>query len=571
MTTIDEMARRLDEIEARVRGLEGAAPERVRPQWAPQWRPAAQWPPPVGEPSATAGTRPPAAAPAGGPALRGAAARPNTSAHPASSLEDLVGGRVLAWLGGAAVLAGVAFLLVLAVRRGWLGEEERTVLAGLTSLALLIGGAVAQERRGHTDAARAASAAGVAGLFATLVTAARVYELIPVAAGLAGSVVVGVVATALALRWRSEGIGALGILGALAAPLLVGAPLDDATLALVWVVAMAAAVVVVACGWDWLGAAAATLTTMQWVGWLLDASRPEADVVVMLSAFGLLTAATALACAARGASGWAWPVLTGNAVVLGIAGYAALESDLWLAALGAVHLAAGLAGMRTGRIPRELSVMVATLGVVALDVAFALHFSGLVLVAGWSAVAVGFVAASDRAPAAATSASISHAALALSHLLLFEAPPEALSAGLPDVAEGLAGLGIAAAAAAVAAVVAPAADRRGWTAAACLVVLYGASLAIVSSFGPHGQDGQLALSAFWALTGIGALVAGLVRDAPAVRAGAFGLIGVAAGKVFLVDLASLTALYRVGSFMAFGVLALAGAYAWQRIRPAPAD
>jgi hypothetical protein len=37
--------------------------------------------------------------------------------------------------------------------------------------------------------------------------------------------------------------------------------------------------------------------------------------------------------------------------------------------------------------------------------------------------------------------------------------------------------------------------------------------------------------------------------------------------VFAFDLASLTSLYRVGSFVALGLLLLLGAFAWQRIRP----
>jgi uncharacterized membrane protein len=60
---------------------------------------------------------------------------------------------------------------------------------------------------------------------------------------------------------------------------------------------------------------------------------------------------------------------------------------------------------------------------------------------------------------------------------------------------------------------------------------------------------------------------GLVRDRAALRVGALALLGVTVGKVFLFDLASLTSLYRVGSCIALGVLLLAGAFAWQRIRP----
>src|SRR4051812_25738822 len=52
-------------------------------------------------------------------------------------LEDFVGGSLLAWLGGVAVLAGLAFLLTIAVSRGWIGEGARTALAGVLSAGLL--------------------------------------------------------------------------------------------------------------------------------------------------------------------------------------------------------------------------------------------------------------------------------------------------------------------------------------------------------------------------------------------------------------------------------------------------
>src|SRR5689334_1890410 len=76
-------------------------------------------------------------------------------------LEEFLGGSVLAWLGGVAVLAGLAFLLTIAVSRGWLGEGARTALAGAVSLGLLAVGVRLRERRGRNDAALSAAAAGI--------------------------------------------------------------------------------------------------------------------------------------------------------------------------------------------------------------------------------------------------------------------------------------------------------------------------------------------------------------------------------------------------------------------------
>ena len=40
------------------------------------------------------------------------------------SIEDLLGGRVLAWLGGVAVVLGFVFFLGMAVSRGWIGQKD---------------------------------------------------------------------------------------------------------------------------------------------------------------------------------------------------------------------------------------------------------------------------------------------------------------------------------------------------------------------------------------------------------------------------------------------------------------
>jgi uncharacterized membrane protein len=117
---------------------------------------------------------------------------------------------------------------------------------------------------------------------------------------------------------------------------------------------------------------------------------------------------------------------------------------------------------------------------------------------------------------------------------------------------------------------------------AAVFALYAISALLVTPFqpGPEAaglplaeidvrQQGQALLSALWAVTGVGVLIAGLVRDDALLRRGALVLLGVTIAKVFVFDLASLTSLYRAASFVALGLLLLAAAFAWQRIRPRP--
>jgi len=80
------------------------------------------------------------------------------------------------------------------------------------------------------------------------------------------------------------------------------------------------------------------------------------------------------------------------------------------------------------------------------------------------------------------------------------------------------------------------------------------------------RQGGLALSVLWTALATGLLAAGLgLRSRPLFYA-AYGLFAVTAGKVVLVDLATLPTLYRMLSFLALGVLLLAGAWLNLRFR-----
>jgi uncharacterized membrane protein len=622
-------------------------------------------------------------------------------------LEDLLGGRVLAWVGGAAVLLGIVFLLAIAVSRGWLGEGARTLLAAVASGVLLAAGAWLHERRGRGDAARAATAAGLAGLFATLTVATQVYAIVPALSGATLAILVGSLATGLAIRWSSRGIAALGILGAVGAPLLTGAGHDGDVIVLLFVAFAAAAGVLLWRRWDWLGLAAFTLAAPQWVAYLFDGATTASSATLVLIAFGALAVAMAVghdlraAAAAAGVRSQQAFLLALNAIVLAVAGWFAFgelgSSDngtAWLVGLAAVHLIVGLAGPRFAGVSHELRLLALTLGVLLADVAFAVLSHGWVQAAGWSAAGIAFaalaraVAPHDRdsafvqyglgghlalslvqalvvanplevlvgtealsgAGAAAVAilatscltagglvrereaswrvalhavglASVAllsalaldgvalvlawageglvlahiarrsddpvaergaHGFLALAtlHALAFEAPPSALTEGLDAPLDALAAVGAAAALALVVSEWLPGLTPRlplVLRASAAVGLLHLASGLLVTAFAGDqaaggtlltaDQQSQLVLSVFWGLVGVATLVAGLRRDVRALRIGGLALLGVTVLKVFLLDLATLTSVYRVGSFVALGLLLLAAAFVWQRLRP----
>lgn len=627
------------------------------------------------------------------------------------SFEDLLAGRVLAWAGAVAVLVGIVLLFAVAISRGWIGEGVRTGLGLLVSTALVVVGCWSHERRGRTDAALAAVAAGVAGLFVTVVVATRIYELIPTAMGVSVGLAVGALTTSLALRWRDAGIAGLGIVGGLLAPVLVDAPQDGATLALVFTAALAAAGVCVYARWDWLGLAACAAVTPQWVGYVVTGPGSPAALATLV-AFGSVAAVAAVGFELREPTAAVRPVsvllLAFNGFLLAAVGWIALDQHpLWLIGLAGTHAGVGVGLLRNARASRPVGVLATALGAVLADLALLQLLDGPALTVGWAAATVGFAAlvsfaaarggALDNAAAGAGLAA--HVALALVNAVMADVPPEAVLAGsdfgvaasgalaalaaacltsglvLADrprwqallngagvaataylVAANLDGVPLVAAWAAEAIALAELARRRRdsfalrmalwhlglavghvlWieappsalfvglaqplpaalAIAACIVAAWrcaaaaatfaavdalegdhhgdqpspdaapataftvpvattGALLALhlvsvqIVTVASAGAQAQTLLSVFWGAAGVVALLVGLTRDRAALRTGALWLLLGALAKVFLYDLAALTSIARVVSFVVLGMLLLLGAFAWQRIRPRP--
>jgi hypothetical protein len=85
------------------------------------------------------------------------------------------------------------------------------------------------------------------------------------------------------------------------------------------------------------------------------------------------------------------------------------------------------------------------------------------------------------------------------------------------------------------------------------------------------KQAQVSVSILWGLIGMAVFLAGLIRWRQGIREGGLGLLGLATAKVFLFDLSYLDVAYRVLSLIGLGLLLLAGAYAYQSLRPRVPD
>jgi hypothetical protein len=360
-------------------------------------------------------------------------------------------------------------------------------------------------------------------------------------------------------------LGAVGLVGLLAAQLL---PRTGATRPLGHAVALF--VLAYATAFVLEDAVLAVVWAVEAVGVLLlaRASRSSLDPVGGFGAASLLGLALAHA-------------LTVDADPSQLAGAPdeLLAGAIALGAVGAVALAGA---QLLPRGPLRAVAHALSLFVLAYASAFVLH--GPALAAAWAIEAAVVMALATRGDAGVNPVGWVGAAsllgLAGLHGIAFEAVPDALVYGAGDLTEAAIALGSVAGAAFAMSRLLPGERREERLVFASLgaaSLVYLGSVAIVTAFQPDAtgfdtatallderQQGQLLLSAFWAVTGVGALLVGLARRTRAVRIGGFVLLGIATTKVFLFDLSALEALYRVGSFVALGLLLLGAAFAWQR-------
>jgi hypothetical protein len=247
----------------------------------------------------------------------------------------------------------------------------------------------------------------------------------------------------------------------------------------------------------------------------------------------------------------------------------------------AIAASAFVVARLTPRREEEWQAMLDATALAAVAYATAVVVPDVWLAVAWAAEAVVLVELGRRLRhRVAAVGGIGFLVLAAVHALAVEAQPDALVYGADPFWEAAVAVGAVAAGAVFAAWRGLPVVERGrevLLAAAGIAVVYLASIGIVSLFQPGTieaqegtltarEQGQAILSAFWSVLGLGLLWAGLRRDERVVRLAGFGLLAVAVAKVFLYDMAALGAEYRVLSFVVLGLLLLAAAYAYQRMR-----
>lgn len=230
--------------------------------------PAPVLPPPV-PPSA----RRPPPGPLSRPPVRSS---PGEGGRTTPGLEEMLGSRLLVWIGSVALALAGAFLVKYSFEQGWLSPTIRVAMGVLFGIVLLAGGE--WMRPSSPGIARGLAAAGVADLFACFLAAVHLYELISPAAGFFFMVLTTAVAVLLSLR-HGMMVALIGMIGGFLTPALIRVGEPDARNLFAYLFLLVAGILAVSArrGWDALGATALAAGLLWVLFWLGGPSFQPAD------------------------------------------------------------------------------------------------------------------------------------------------------------------------------------------------------------------------------------------------------------------------------------------------------
>jgi uncharacterized membrane protein len=209
--------------------------------------------------------------------------------------EQLVGGRLLIWIGGVALAVAGLLLVRYSIEIGLVTPGVRMALAALFGIVLIAGAEFARWRPGKVVDPRVAQAlagAGVLILYASAYGSQILYGLISAETALLLMTAITVGALVLSLRHGAP-TAVMGLAGGFATPLLVGSPSETSVPLLTYLALLDIALFAIASrrGWTWLAAGALVLS-LAWTAVLVTLSPgqalPAGLFVVVVSVAGSL-------------------------------------------------------------------------------------------------------------------------------------------------------------------------------------------------------------------------------------------------------------------------------------------
>lgn len=494
-------------------------------------------------------------------------------------IRDLRGGEWwLNKLGIGLLLLGVAFLFIYSVERGWIGPWARVgVGAAIGASLIVVGLRVYADRRAFSQVLLGG---GIGALYITGFAAFQMYALVPYPVAFTLMVAVTLLAVAFSLRQDGVALSLIGVLGGLGTPFLLHTDTGSLGGLVIYTCLILAGMGAVYFRKGWVSLLAVSFVGGWMVflagyaeGYLFATEMPFDDRIVFQTGvafawllFWLLPVARDLP-RGREAIRSSTHVFVVSTPLVSF-GFTALVWDLTATDLGWISLSAAalyalaalaLRSMR-GR-SNDLSYTHASVALLFLTLAAVLMLRGdaLLFTLAAEATVLHYISRrfSDRAISVEAHLLFFVAAAWLAVRLVAGTPEGLLGATEPTLfnARALVDLLVIGLAFGVSPLVLPRSLGPVYRVAAHAAVL--AWLWRELSVLPGGEA---YVTIAWGLYAVGLLVAGLRLDRSAAVRGGMATLFLVVGKLFLVDLAEVEALWRVLLFLGFGALFLVLSY-----------
>ncbi len=348
-----------------------------------------------------------------------------------TDLEERMTGRILAWVGGLALIVGAIFFLSLAFSRGWIGPTARVTI-GLVAGALLVGAGGWFFERQDRLFGHVLTPVGLAVVSLSFFAGTQLYDLFPVEVGLAGALVSAVAAAVIAIRANSQLVAGYGLVTALSAPIVLEASPSMSTIAFVSAALVGTTVVALYRNWRWLPSVAFLLAAPQVIGFVTGDITVVAGLTA-LSGFWLLNAIAAggeefrIARNRLGVSSTV--LLVANTVFVVVWGFYVLQdSSEWgrgpfLVGVAIAHLLLGGWFLLRRGDHHPFGMLAFGSGIAAASMALPVQLGGSPVPIGWAAEAAALAwLYAGRKHGYGGLMSLALGVLAIGHVVLFEYP-----------------------------------------------------------------------------------------------------------------------------------------------------
>lgn len=508
-------------------------------------------------------------------------------------MEQLIAGRWLNRIGIVALLLAVSFFLKYAFDNDWIGPRGQVAL-GLLGGAAILGYSQWLLRRGHADFANRIAGLGGGVLYLSLFAGANHYHLFPLLLAFGGMAVVTATLVVIAVKRDSQAMALVALLGGLLTPVLLSTGRDAPAELFTYLALLNAGVLLVARTRQWPKAEWFAFAGMMLYFWGWWNGYYHADRRILTFGFATLfflefALLPVLQARRAGTLGAAQTTL----VVLNSFGYLATlhrllyDEHRWtlsgmLLLLAAMHLVVVRRLPTSEASPSLIRMLFGGLALTFVTLVIPVQLDGRWMSMAWAIEGAILIRVGFRAQVSHLRwAGLALFAVVAGRLMLF--PIHGVQPLLLNQRFGLFAVVIACFVSAM------------WCSrlhksqlneeerlafgvvglCANIVTLWALSSEVWDYWSPSGFEDerrydlaqQLGLSLLWTAYATGLVAAGVRWANQALRWQGLALLGLVAAKVFLYDLSSLEAIYRIVSFMVLGLLLLGVSFFYQRVSP----